>query len=209
MNSDKYNMFIMVTEGGQLFYEDRFQGFKPANEVDYVSRILGNYKFAKRGPIETDFEHKQPIGYAMIVNPSLKKIFAYQRSQSGGEKRLHDKWSWGIGGHIERIEEQHENPIEASLMRELNEEIKMNGRIKKIEVLGYLNDDSDEVGKVHFGILYVIETDSTEIKPGDPEIKVGELKSINELEKICASTEFVVEEWSKIALGPLKRYLGK
>ncbi|MBI2508344.1 NUDIX domain-containing protein [Candidatus Woesearchaeota archaeon] len=199
----------MAVENNKLFNNDYFQGFKSHDEVDYVSRILEDYKFVKRGPIEINFEHKQPIGYALLINPSLKKVFAYQRSQKGGDKRLHNKWSWGIGGHIEKTEEERDNPIYASLLREIKEEVLINGEIENIRVLGYLNDDSDEVGKVHFGILYLVETDSTEIKPLDSEIEVGELKTIKELEEICASDECIVEGWSEIALEPLKRYLLK
>ncbi len=199
----------MAVENSKLFSDGYFQGFRSHDEVDYVSRILKNYKFVKRGPIEIDFGHKQPIGYALLVNPILKTVFAYQRSQKGGDKRLHDKWSWGIGGHIEKIEEETKDPIYTSLLREVEEEITMNGSVIDIKVLGYINDDSDEVGKVHFGILYIVETDSTEIKPKDPEINIGELKPISDLENICASNELVVEGWSEIALDPLKRYLMK
>lgn len=209
LNSDKYNMFIMAVENSNLFHGDHFQGFKKHADADYVSRILNHYKFVRRGPIEIDFDHKQPIGYAMIVNPELKKVFAYQRSQKGGEERLHDKWSWGIGGHIEKVEERIKDPIKASLLRELNEEVEMDGKVLGVRVLGYINDDLDEVGRVHFGILYIIDTDSTRIEPKDHEIKSGGFKSIGELEEICASAEFTVEGWSGIALEPLKEYLTK
>lgn len=202
-------MLIMAVENSRLFSGDYFQGFRPHSEVDYVSRILNDHKFVRRGPIEIDFEHKQPIGYAIIVNPGLGKVFAYQRSQKGGDKRLHDKWSWGIGGHIEKSEEESENPIYASLIREIEEEVDIKGSVKSVKVLGYINDDSDEVGRVHFGILYLIETDSTEIIPRDAEIKIGDLKDIGELEEICASDECTVESWSRIAFEPLKRYLEK
>ena len=44
-------------------------------------------------------------------------------------------------------------------------------------------------------MLYLIETDSEEVKPNSSEISVGELKSISELEEILSNPNAVVEEW--------------
>jgi predicted NUDIX family phosphoesterase len=206
MKSEK---IIMVVEKDILFGNDVFQGFKPQTEVDYESKILTNFKYMKRGLAEEDSTHKQPIGYAMIVNPSLKQIFAYQRSTKDSnyaEKRLQGKWSWGVGGHIEKFDAGNGNPLHVSMLRELEEEIYMDGSVNPI-VLGYINDDSNDVGKVHFGVLYVVETDSKIVRPKDPEIDNGELRTIEELEHICSSSDFTVEGWSRICLEPLKQYI--
>jgi len=192
-----------------LFLGDQFEGFRDSSETNFESRILQSYKFMRRGPLETDSTFKQPIGYALIVNPELKKIFAYKRSaedEKYTEKRLQGKWSWGIGGHIEKTEEGKENPIYASLRRELQEEVEMDGTITCINAIGYINLEHD-VHAVHFGILYVVETDAKSVKPRDTEVEIGEFKSINELEKICQSNEFSVEGWSETALEPLKKYI--
>jgi len=193
------------------FDTDYFEGFKPRNEVDYESRILKNFCYMKRRLAEKDPTYKQPISYSIIVNPTLKQVFAYQRSARDSkysEKRLQGKWSWGIGGHIEKFDTQNGNPIHTSMLRELKEEVEINGTIKP-KILGYINNDSDEVGKVHFGILYVIETNAKIVKPKDPEIDNGKLRPIRELKKTCSSPEFTLEEWSRISLEPLKQYLQK
>ena len=98
------------------------------------------------------------------------------------------------------------NPLHASMLRELEEEVHVDGSITP-KVLGYINDDGDDVGKVHFGVLYVIETDSSSVKPNDAEIDGGEFRTIEELEKMNNSSDFEIEEWSRIALKPLKDYL--
>ena len=206
MNSEK---LIMVVGQELLFGTDYFEGFKPQNETDYESRILKNFKYMKRSLAEEDPTHKQPIGYCMIVNPKTKRIFAYQRSSHDakyGEKRLQGKWSWGVGGHIDKPDVADGNPLHASVMRELEEEVEIGGETA-LRVLGYINNDSDDVGKVHFGVLYVVETDSAEVKPTDSEIDDGKMRPVEELERICSSPEFKVEEWSRIALEPLKQYL--
>ncbi|MBI5636003.1 NUDIX domain-containing protein [Candidatus Micrarchaeota archaeon] len=209
---DKFEQLIMVVPAKTLFSSGYFQGFlAQENAADFEGRILKNFSYLKRGLAEKDVSFKQPIGYALIVNPRLKKVFAYKRAQSGAhynESRLAGKWSWGVGGHVDKTEENSPNPISESLLREISEEITLPSIIGT-RVLGYLNDDLTQVGKVHFGVLYLIETDSGQVKPSSSEISAGELKSITELEEILSSKDAAVEEWSKIALGPLKAFFSK
>ncbi|MAF51249.1 MAG: DNA mismatch repair protein MutT [Nanoarchaeota archaeon] len=205
---DKFDKEILVIERELLFCDGSFEGFKPHSEdSNYETLILNNFKFLRRGDVEEDPSHKQPIGYALLVNPETNKVFAYQRSTKAGEKRLHGKWSWGIGGHVERSDQHIGNPVYLSLLRELEEEVEMDGKILDVNVLGYINDDSNQVGEVHFGILYLIKTDSTTIEPRDSEIEVGAMLGIEELEKKIADENVVVEDWSRISFDPLKEYL--
>lgn len=204
MKSEK---LIMVVPREILLGNESFQGFRPQDQIDYESRILDNFKFMKRGLAEKDPTYKQPISYAIIINPNLKQIFAYQRSAKDSnytEKRLQGNWSWGVGGHIE-IFDKNINPLRSSMLRELEEEAYIDGHVNP-RFLGYINDDSNDVGRVHFGVLYVVETDSKIVQPKDPEIDNGGLRTIEELEKICSSSDFTVEEWSRISLEPLKQY---
>ena len=205
--TSKEDQMIMVVPTKELLRE-HFEGFKIPTETDYESLILEKHHYTRRGPAEFDPTYKQPIGYALVVNPNTKTVFAYQRSSKDknyGEKRLQGKWSLGIGGHIEQVDSENGNPIYTSLRREIEEEIGLS-QISEIKVLGYINDDSDSVGKVHFGILYLVETNQEVITPPkDGEMSSGSLIPINELEKIV-STETEIESWSKIALGPLKDY---
>jgi|ETNmetMinimDraft_2_1059921.scaffolds.fasta_scaffold108905_1 predicted NUDIX family phosphoesterase len=203
---DKYDKHIMVIPRDQLFESGHFEGFRHNHETDYESRILEHFTYMKRGLAEKDPGYKQPIGYALVINPKLKKVFSFMRSEQGDEGLLFNKWSWGVGGHIDKTEENENNPIYSSLLREFNEEVYTNGTVKNIKALGYINEE-DDASSVHFGILYVIETDATEVNPKDKEIDIGKLMSLDEIEEICSSPEHNVEGWSMIALDPLKKYL--
>lgn len=202
---------IIVVERDILFGKDFFEGFRPHHEIDYESRILQNMKIMRRWDVENHPSYKQPIGYTLLVNPSLRKIFVYQRASKDeyyGEKRLQGKWSWGIGGHIEPSDAKNRNPIRESMLREVTkEETEIIGNIlEEPRVLGYINDDSDSIGRDHFGILYILKINGY-ANPKDSEILHGEMKDLNELEKICSSFEYDVEEWSQIALKPLGKLL--
>lgn len=204
-------MKIMVVKREILFGNDYFEGFRPQNEVDYKSRILKNFKWMERIVAENNPSYKQPIAYIAIINLSLKQVFVYQRSSKNIaylERRLQGKWSWGLGGHIEKLDFKENNPILASRLRELKEEVEVYGSVNS-KMLGYINNDSDEVGKVHFGILYVIETNARIIKPKDPEIENGTLMPLEGIERIYSSPDYPVEEWSRISLIPLKTYMDR
>lgn len=207
MNEEKYNELIMVVKRSDLLSED-FQGLKKAEEKDFQEIILDNYKYAKRGEAEKDEKLKQPIGYSVLVN-SEGDIFAYQRAKKDDdytEKRLQGKWSWGVGGHVDKQDDEAKNPIKESVIRELEEEVDIDGNIRKMKVLGYINDDTDSVGRVHFGILYMVRIDG-EVEAGDGEITNEDFRSIDELKKIIEDESQTVEEWSKIALDLLENIL--
>jgi len=209
--ANKEDVQIMVVPREKLFSEKQFQGFLHHNETDFNSKILENFEWMRRGDAEINPEFQQPIAYCIIVNKNTKKIFAYQRTEKAGESRLHNKWSWGVGGHIDvpdHDETKSENPIELSMMRELEEEIGLKKeQITKITPLGYINDDSNSVGKVHFGILYSIETNLKNIEQAEEELSKGKMFSIEELESIKNNPDNYIESWSQISFDPLKKYL--
>ena len=197
---------IMVVKRETLFAEKSFEGFLPADDVNFESVILSNFEWMNKDKAEINPDYKQPIGYSIIYNPTLKQVFLYKRSvveKDYAEKTLQGKWSCGVGGHIEKIDTQNGNPIHESSLREIQEEIKIFGK-KRMQILGYINDDSDDVGKVHFGILYLVVINSDKVEPLDLEISEGGLVPLNVLEDKCNSVDVIVENWSKIALSILR-----
>lgn len=210
-SGDKNDRMILVVPNDILFVNNsKFQGFKEHSKIeDFEARILQYKKFMRRGDAEIDFSHKQPIGYAVILNPVTKKVYAYRRAQSNiehGDARLQGKWSIGTGGHIEKEIDATENPIHSSLLREIDEEVLINGS-QDLKVVGYINDEKDEVGKVHFGVLYVIETDSDDVFPNNTESVHGEMMSVEEIKKIKNSPDASLEGWSQITLDVIENYL--
>jgi predicted NUDIX family phosphoesterase len=196
---------IMVVDREILLEERNFQGFIPAGACDYESFILDHYRYVPRSEAEECPALKQPIAYCVIVNRSLGKIFAYRRAEAEGdygEARLRGKWSLGIGGHIDRSDLAAENPIRASMLRELGEEIEIAGRLRP-KILGYINDDTDMVGRVHFGLLYLLDTGAEEIAPRAREIAEARMLTEGEWQGMLRRDDIVIEEWSRIASGPL------
>ncbi len=205
----KDDHYIMVIARAALFAPGYFSGFRSAEDADYEAPILAGHAYMRRGDAEHDPAFKQPIAYTLICHRPSARIFAYRRAAAEGsydEARLRGKWSWGVGGHIERVDGAGDHPIRASMARELAEEVRIEGTFST-RVLGYINDDATDVGRVHFGILYLVELASPHVTPRDAEIAHGALHTIEELDAILAAPECTVEEWSKIALAPLRAAL--
>jgi len=194
---------IMVVERDALLGTRPFQGFSPAAAHDYESIILSRYRYALRSEAEENPSLKQPIAYCFIVNPSRGLLFIYRRAESGyDEARLRGKWSAGIGGHIDRIALAGENPIRASMRRELGEELRWRGAFAP-RIIGYLNDDADMVGKVHFGLLYRLDTDDVAIEAATREITETRMVSLAEWRRMLDDPACPIEGWSRIATAAL------
>ena len=209
---NKFDEEIVVVKRDVLFAEKYFNGYLSNTEYDFEKRINENYEYLRRGDAEENPEWQQPIPYAILVNKANKTVYDYQRAsdiKKAGEKRLHGKWSLGIGGHVDREDgETSTNPIATSLLRELEEETGITS-FKDSRLLGYINQDDNHVGKVHFGILHVIETNEDVIPQLAEEIAHGKFISINELRSFCESEDCDVEGWSMICLDPLENYFKK
>lgn len=149
-------------------------------------------KFLTRGDCEKNPDFKQIIPY-IIVN-FRDKIALYQRN--GSENRLHDKYSIGVGGHVELrdyIPNALEATVENAIYRELEEEFAdFNFYDTQLHFLGVINEEITEVGVTHIGFVYMINT-LKQFKPG------SELKNLDwlTLDQINVKD---LELWSRLAL---------
>lgn len=99
-----------------------------------------------REDAENDPSFLQIIPYTLIVCGN--KILRYRRGKHGDESRLHSKLSIGIGGHINDGDVDYE----AGVRREMLEEIGFDWWAPPVACI---NDDSNPVGKVHFGFVHI------------------------------------------------------
>ena len=120
-----------------------------------VVTALANLRYRNRSDAEQDKRYKQLIPYVLILCNG--RILRYRRGKGGQETRLHGLYSVGIGGHIS--EEDHgmfsnDRGYQDGMRRELMEEVAIN-EVKDAAV-AVINDDSTEVGTVHFGVVHVV-----------------------------------------------------
>src|SRR5229473_567128 len=106
-----------------------FQGL--SLEVDKylpVATSSSQLTYLNRSEAEHDKRYKQLIPYVLLV--CRGKILRYRRGRGGQEKRLHDLYSVGVGGHIS--EEDHglfskNIGYQDAMWRELMEEVAVEG----------------------------------------------------------------------------------
>lgn len=114
-----------------------------------------NILYKNRSEAELDKDYKQLIPYVLILCGD--KILRYQRGKKGGETRLHGLYSVGIGGHISAEDSDlFSSPVgyHEGMRRELMEEVDV-AEMNEAAV-AVINDDSTEVGQVHFGVVHVL-----------------------------------------------------
>ncbi|MGD0410255.1 MAG: NUDIX domain-containing protein [Verrucomicrobiota bacterium] len=202
----------MATEERVLCFERKlleelgvFQGLSLEVEkylpvVTSASRLL----YRNRSDAEQDKRYKQLIPYVLLI--CQDKILRYRRGRGGQETRLHGLYSVGIGGHIS--EEDHglfssDRGYQEGMRRELMEEAGIdagNG-----PAVAAINDDSTEVGCVHFGVVHVVRVPGENIAGRRSGIAGPEFIPMADAVKDPSG----YESWSRFCLEHLDLLLSK
>lgn len=182
-----------------------FQGL--CFDVDrYLPALLdrANNRFTPRAPAETNPEWKQIIPYVLLVHEG--RVLHYVRGKKAGEQRLVAKGSIGIGGHMNDHDEGlfalDRAAYDAGVQREVNEELRLGAKFTN-RAVALLNDDSNEVGRVHLGVVHVFTLDSDDVQKG--EAMITDLQFLGR-EQLAARRD-AMETWSQICFDQLDRLL--
>lgn len=159
--------------------------------------------FLPRPAAEENPSYKQIIPYLVIRWGD--RYLHYVRGKSGGEARLHAKGSIGIGGHINdgdtRAAHFDSAAYDHAVARELHEELIMPPTFRN-RAVALLNDDSNPVGRVHLGIVHLIEVETSKISPHEDAIRDIQFLNVEEL----TARHDLLEGWSQIVLGGLDKF---
>lgn len=184
-----------------------FQGFNPDVER-FLPVVLEpkNNRFMPRAQAENDPNFKQVIPYVVVTDG--RSILHYVRGKKGGEQRLVAKGSIGIGGHIN--DEDHTlfafglQAFRDAVKREVCEELSIQGEFEPRPV-GLINDDSTEVGRVHFGIVHVLFCQPESVKKNEQVITQLEFVPIDQLK----AKRDQMETWSQLCLDHVDALLAR
>lgn len=184
---------------------DWFQGFKADDGVLFEKIITsGKACFVERAKAEGDPSLKQLIPY--VVMKHGERLLFYVRGSETGEQRLRDLGSVGIGGHISvtdhsLFEREMRDVFFSGLRREVEEEVVVKTAYSE-RVKGFINDDSNAVGRVHLGVLIIRELDSRDVSKRERSITSLEFLGIDELrarrERLETWSQIVVDNWEKL-----------
>lgn len=201
----KFDEQIIVVSRELLFDNEKnaFNGFLSKNDGqgEEIFNTFKNYEVKRRGDMEEDPSYKQLISYCLLENEN-DEILVYQRLSGGGEERLHGQSSVGVGGHMNNVvgADSINEVLRVNAQRELNEEVGLSeDRCQNMEYIGFINDDTNAVGKVHIGVVFKIK-----VKSSDVEVRETDTLKINWVSQDEINDLNHFESWSALILKDLK-----
>jgi predicted NUDIX family phosphoesterase len=156
----------------------------------FIAALERDGRYEPRDAMEVDPSFKQVIPYLVLRDG--ERYFLMRRTRAGVDARLHDRYSIGVGGHL--------NPGDGGLLgglrREWAEELVADFE-PEFQLVGLLNDDTTEVGAVHLGAVYVADAAGRPVAIRETHKLTG---AFAEPHEVAAVTDRL-ETWSSLAFG--------
>ena len=196
---------ILVIERKILEQAGMFNGL--AFDIDrYLDNIFvpGVPRFMPRSKAEKNPQYKQLIPYVIMTHNG--KYLTYVRGKRAGETRLVGNRSIGIGGHINPIDNEvplfdtdYRHMYLTAVQREVDEEVALETNHTD-HIVALLNDESNEVGSVHLGVVHYWTLDEPNVTRKEQLITQMAFMTPEELDKVKDS----METWSGLCLTGLQ-----
>jgi predicted NUDIX family phosphoesterase len=158
--------------------------------VDIVARE-GRYE--PRDAMEHDPRYKQIIPYLVLRDDD--RYFLMRRTRAGADQRLHDRWSIGVGGHLN----PGDDGLLGGLRREWREELEAAFE-PDFEPLALLNDDTTDVGAVHLGVVFVADAAGRSVAVREHDKLTGAFATAAEVATVAED----LETWSRLVFEALE-----
>lgn len=173
--------------------EAGWYGLRTDGLESFVAAVERAGTYEPRTQMEGDPSFKQVIPYLVLRDGP--RYFLMQRTTAGGDVRLHNRYSIGVGGHL--------NPGDGGLLgglqREWNEEL-VAGFVPAFELVALLNDDTTPVGSVHLGAVYVADAAGRPVGIRETDKLTGAFATRTEVEAVADR----LETWSQLTFAFLE-----
>ena len=153
----------------------------------FMTAVRAHGRFESRAAMETDPSFKQVIPYLVLRDGD--RYFLMRRTRAGGDARLHDRWSIGVGGHLN----PGDGDVLGGLRREWAEEL-VAEFVPDFTLVGLLNDDTTDVGSVHLGAVFTADAAGRPVAIRETDKLTGAFADPAE---VAAVTEDL-ETWSRL-----------
>lgn len=175
--------------------------------TDFERAVHDSGFFVEREHAERTPALQQIIPYAIVRSADGERVLLVRRLRAGGEARLHDKLSIGIGGHVNPVDVEpagRDALLDSATRRELEEELHIEGDYD-VQPVGLLNDDTNPVGAVHVGLVQIVTTRG-EVTIREQQQLSGALTPLPELARLAAEGANL-ETWSRLLVERLEPLL--
>jgi len=160
---------------------------------EFEAVVAEHGQFRPRGAMERDRSWKQVIPYLVLRDGP--RYFLMRRTKAGGDARLHDLWTIGVGGHLN----PGDRDLAGGLRREWREEVRATFE-PEFELIGLINDDTTDVGSVHVGAVYVADARGRDVTILETEKLSGSFADPAAVAEVVDR----MESWSALAFRHLE-----
>jgi predicted NUDIX family phosphoesterase len=186
---------VMVIPRAALLAEPGWRGLRSdvMTGPDFEALVARAGEFRPRGLMERDRSWKQVIPYLVLRDGP--RYFLMRRTKGGGDARLHDLWTIGVGGHLN----PGDGDLAGGLRREWSEEV--DARFEpEFALIGLINDDDTDVGSVHVGAVFVADARGREVRIRETEKLSGAFADRAEVAEVVDR----MESWSALVFEHLE-----
>ena len=179
---------VYVVPRADVLGSGGWHGVRTADTDAFLDLVATRGRFEPRAAMESDPSFKQIIPY-LVLRDGLR-YFLMRRTRAGGDARLHEAWSIGVGGHVN----PGDRDVAGGLLREWQEEL-VADFVPDFRLVGLLNDDTTDVGRVHLGAIYLADAAGRPIAIRETDKLTGGFASPSQVEEVADR----LETWSRLA----------
>ena len=183
---------VFVVPRGAVMSDEGWYGLQSADLDAFLATVEREGRFEPRPAMEADPGFKQVIPYLVLRDGD--HYFLMRRTRAGGDVRLHDRWSIGVGGHLNPGDED----LDGGLRREWSEEL-VADFVPDFRFIGLLNDDTTPVGQVHLGAVFVADAAGRPVSIRETDKLTGAFATPAEVAAVAAD----LETWSRLVFDAL------
>jgi predicted NUDIX family phosphoesterase len=170
-----------------------WHGIRTTALAESIEAIARAGRYERRPRMESDPSFKQVIPYLVLRDG--ERYFLMRRTRGGADARLHDRWSIGVGGHLN----PGDGGVDGGLRREWQEELDA-AFVPEFRLVGLLNDDTTDVGRVHLGAVYMADAGGRPVAVRETDKLTGAFAEPSEVARVADD----LETWSRLVFEHLE-----
>jgi predicted NUDIX family phosphoesterase len=185
---------VFVVPRSSIADEAGWYGIRTDDLDQFLGALERDGRYEARTAMEVDPSFKQVIPYLVLRDG--ERFFLMRRTRAGVDARLHDRYSIGVGGHLN----PGDGGVLGGLRREWHEELVADFE-PEFRLVGLLNDDTTEVGAVHLGAVYVADATGRPVEIRETDKLSGAFVEPYEVAAVIDR----METWSRLCFEFLDR----